>query len=235
MVSATKNVATLADTPDGGKPRFEAFRALAAAANADGVLVLGQVAHPDGQLFARICKGTVAPSVIHVPAHELCGSYMVTREAIPWRHRPRHYELRACHRRDMGLGKNQATQDVVLRICGRRRGGIEPVRIAQDQGLHNGRASIFNHGGRAGHHGRGWVGQGRGVEPCIARNILEGCIWSAKRPGERPRGPGTQLTWAAKGEEPFDASDEEMAKQHILHVGFVLKSHNAIQADGVDT
>ncbi|KAK7955995.1 NADH:flavin oxidoreductase/NADH oxidase-like protein [Apiospora aurea] len=99
MVSLRQSAITLADTLYGGKPRFEALRALAAAAaNANGSPVLAEEAHPDGHLFARIGKDTVAPSVVQMPAREPCGSYTVTREAIPWRPRSRHYELHACYR-----------------------------------------------------------------------------------------------------------------------------------------
>lgn len=74
-------IITLADVPTSEDPRFEAFRALAAAAKADGSLILGEVAHPGGQLFARIRKDTIAPSAIQIPPRELYGSYATPREA----------------------------------------------------------------------------------------------------------------------------------------------------------
>lgn len=81
MNSVGENIITLADPPDSGAPRFEAFRALAAAAKRDGSLIIGEVAHPGGQLFARIRKDTVAPSAIQIPARDMYGSYAVPREA----------------------------------------------------------------------------------------------------------------------------------------------------------
>ncbi|KAK7926952.1 hypothetical protein PG985_003950 [Apiospora marii] len=81
MNSVGENVITLADPPDNGVPRFEAFRALAAAAKHDGSLIIGEVAHPGGQLFARIRKDTIAPSAVQIPAREMYGSYAVPREA----------------------------------------------------------------------------------------------------------------------------------------------------------
>ncbi|KAK8060537.1 hypothetical protein PG996_010467 [Apiospora saccharicola] len=81
MNSVGENIITLADPPDSGVPRFEAFRALATAAKHDGSLIIGEVAHPGGQLFARIRKDTIAPSAIQIPARDMYGSYAMPREA----------------------------------------------------------------------------------------------------------------------------------------------------------
>ncbi|KAK8128637.1 hypothetical protein PG984_009745 [Apiospora sp. TS-2023a] len=81
MNSVGENIITLADPPANGVPRFEAFRALASAAKRNGSLIIGEVAHPGGQLFARIRKDTIAPSAIQIPARETYGSYAVPREA----------------------------------------------------------------------------------------------------------------------------------------------------------
>ena len=81
MNSVGENIITLADPPDPGAPRFEAFRALAAAAQRDGSLIVGEVAHPGGQLFARIRRDTIAPSAIQVPARDMYGTYAAPREA----------------------------------------------------------------------------------------------------------------------------------------------------------
>ena len=81
MNSVGEMIITVADVPNSGDARFESFRALAAAAKADGSLVVGEVAHPGGQLFARIRKDTIAPSAIQLPPQELYGSYAVPREA----------------------------------------------------------------------------------------------------------------------------------------------------------
>ncbi|KAK6827660.1 hypothetical protein PG987_011001 [Apiospora arundinis] len=81
MNSVGEMIITLADTPTSEDPRFEAFCALAAAAKADGSLILGEVAYPGGQLFARIRKDTIAPSAIQIPPRDLYGSYATPREA----------------------------------------------------------------------------------------------------------------------------------------------------------
>ncbi|KAK6853590.1 NADH oxidase [Apiospora arundinis] len=81
MNSVGEMIITLADVPTSEDPRFEAFRALAAAGKADGSLILGEVAHPGGQLFARIRKDAIAPSAIQIPHRELYGSYATPREA----------------------------------------------------------------------------------------------------------------------------------------------------------
>jgi 2,4-dienoyl-CoA reductase-like NADH-dependent reductase (Old Yellow Enzyme family) len=79
MNSVGDMVITIKDSPVG--PRFEAFKALATAAKAHGSLILGQVAHPGGQLFERIRKDTFAPSAIQLPPLEQYGAYALTREA----------------------------------------------------------------------------------------------------------------------------------------------------------
>ncbi|KAH7303283.1 NADH:flavin oxidoreductase/NADH oxidase [Stachybotrys elegans] len=79
MNSVGDMVITIKDPPVG--PRFEAFKALAAAAKAHGSLVLGQVAHPGGQLSDRIRKDTFAPSAIQLPPLEHYGGYAAPREA----------------------------------------------------------------------------------------------------------------------------------------------------------
>ncbi|KAI2466664.1 NADH:flavin oxidoreductase/NADH oxidase-like protein [Annulohypoxylon bovei var. microspora] len=60
-------------------PRFEAFRELAAAAKANGSLVLGQINHPGRQLFAKIRKDTISASAIQIPPKT--GSYAIPRSA----------------------------------------------------------------------------------------------------------------------------------------------------------
>ncbi|KAI1207380.1 NADH:flavin oxidoreductase/NADH oxidase-like protein [Annulohypoxylon truncatum] len=60
-------------------PRFEAFKEVAAAAKANGSLILGQINHPGRQLFAKMRKDTISASAIQMPPKT--GAYAVPREA----------------------------------------------------------------------------------------------------------------------------------------------------------
>ncbi|KAI1099188.1 NADH:flavin oxidoreductase/NADH oxidase-like protein [Jackrogersella minutella] len=60
-------------------PRFEGFKEVAAAAKANGSLIIGQVNHPGRQLYARVKKDTIAPSAIQIKPET--GIYAVPREA----------------------------------------------------------------------------------------------------------------------------------------------------------
>ncbi|KAK8033482.1 hypothetical protein PG991_002880 [Apiospora marii] len=261
MNSVGENVITLADPPDNGVPRFEAFRALAAAAKHDGSLIIGEVAHPGGQLFARIRKDTIAPSAVQIPAREMYGSYAVPREATQadidhvvasFAHAATYlaaagFDGIALHgghgyllaqflsqrhnkRTDAYGGPLTNRIRIVLEIATAIRRAVPKEFVTG--GLRSAAAMVDALGTVDG------VGLARPAaqEPRIARDVLEGRVSSAVRPvegledlGRGFRLAGTQLAQVARGEEPFDASDEGMARAYLADFD---KWYQALVDDG---